>query len=132
MATYKKFEDLDIWQRARKLSREIYFTTTEGTFAKDYPLRDQINRASGSAMDNVAEGFGRDGKQEFIQFLSYSKSSVDEVQSQLYRALDRHHIRQETFDVLYDQAQIIKNMIGGFMQYLKKSEIKGIKYKKTE
>jgi four helix bundle protein len=129
MATYRKFEDLDIWQRSRKLSREIFFATTTGTFARDYSLRDQINRASGSVMDNIAEGFGRDGKQEFIQFLSYSKSSVDEVQSQLYRALDRQHIGQDSFDLLYDQAQALKNMIGGFMQYLKKSEIKGIKYK---
>lgn len=81
MATIKRFEDLVIWQKARKLSNDIYQKKLKGSFAKDYSLKDQINRATGSIMDNIAEGFGRNGKQEFIQFLSVSKSSATEVRS---------------------------------------------------
>ncbi|HEY0654833.1 MAG TPA: four helix bundle protein [Chryseosolibacter sp.] len=68
MATIKRFEDLVIWQKARKLANDIYRKTLSGSFAKDYSLKDQINRATGSIMDNIAEGFGRNGKQEFVQF----------------------------------------------------------------
>lgn len=99
MATVKRFEDLVIWQKARKLSIEIYELTRRGTFAKDFSLKDQINRATGSVMDNIAEGFGRMGKQEFIRFLATSKSSANEVQSQLYRAVDRKHISIEEFTI---------------------------------
>jgi four helix bundle protein len=132
MATYRRFEDLDIWQKSRRLSKDIYFKSIEGSFARDFALRDQINRSSGSVMDNIAEGFERDGRQEFIQFLSYSKSSAGEVRSQLYRALDHGHITQEEFDELYGRADDIGKMLGGFMNYLKKTEIKGIKYKVSE
>ena len=84
-----EYEDLKIWQKARKLAKDIHSTAIGGPFAKDCGLRDQINRSSGSVMDNIAEGFERDGRQEFIQFLSISKGSAGEVRSQLYRALNR-------------------------------------------
>jgi len=132
MATISRFEDLEIWQKARKLSKLIFEKTLEGSFAKDFSLRDQINRSSGSIMDNIAEGFDRDGRQEFIQFLSFSKSSASEVRSQLYRAFDRKHINQSDFDDLSNQAQEIGKMIGGFIKYLKNSEIRGLKYKASE
>jgi four helix bundle protein len=132
MASYKRFEELDVWQKARQLSKVIYFKTIEGSFARDFSLRDQINRSSGSVMDNIAEGFERDGRNEFIQFLSYSKSSAGEVRSQLYRALDRGHLTQGEFDVLYNQADEVVKNLGGFMGYLKRTEVKGIKYKASE
>jgi four helix bundle protein len=132
MATYTRFEDLDIWQKSRELAKQVYFKSIEGSFAKDFSLRDQINRSTGSVMDNIAEGFERDGRQEFLQFLSYSKSSAAEVRSQLYRALDRGHINQNEFDELYEQSRGIGKMVGGFMNYLRKSEIKGLKYKASE
>lgn len=132
MATIKKFEDLDIWQRSRQLSKSIYLKTIEGSFAKDFSLKDQINRSTGSVMDNIAEGFERDGRQEFIQFLSYSKSSAGEVRSQLYRALDHGHITQEQFDEFYNHTLNIGKMLSGFMSYLRKSEVKGLKYKASE
>lgn len=132
MAKIERFEDLDVWQRARQLAVNIYQTTSEGTFSKDYSLRDQINRASGSIMDNIAEGFEREGKQEFLQFLSYSKSSAAEVRSQLYRAKDRKHITENEFENLMNQSVAIGKMLGGFMSYLRKSEIKGLKYKAGE
>jgi len=132
MAKIERFEDLDIWQKARQLATDIYQKTSEGTFSKDYSLRDQINRSSGSVMDNIAEGFEREGKQEFLQFLSYSKSSAAEVRSQLYRAKDRSHINETEFENLMSQSLAIGKMLGGFMNYLRKSEIKGLKYKVGE
>ena len=92
MATIKRFEDLEIWQKARVLCNTIYPLTITGSFERDFKLRDQINGSSGSVMDNIAEGFELDGKNEFRQFLSISKGSCGEVRSQLYRALDRNHI----------------------------------------
>ncbi len=98
MATITTFEELGIWQKARELCKEIWALTQKDRFAKDFGLKDQINRSSGSCMDNIAEGFERDGTKEFVQFLSISKGSIGETRSQLYRALDRGHITQEEFD----------------------------------
>lgn len=128
MATYKTFEELEVWQHARELARKIYAVTREGTFAKDFRLRDQINGSAGSVMDNIAEGFERDGKKEFIQFLSIAKGSAGEVRSQLYRALDRNHISNEVFKQLIEEARSLGKQIGGFIQYLSKSDYRGTKY----
>ena len=132
MATIKRFEDLEIWQKSREMSKKVYSLTIKGTFAKDFALRDQINASSGSTMDNIAEGFERDGKNEFRQFLSISKASCGEVRSQLYRALDRNHINQNEFDDLYSYTEQIGKQIGNFIVYLNKSEIKGLKFKQPE
>jgi four helix bundle protein len=129
MATINSFEDLDVWKKARVLARDIYEIITSGSLASDYRLRDQMNGSSGSIMDNIAEGFERDGKSEFITFLGYSKGSAGELCSQLYRALDRKHITQEKFDDLYNRTVEVEKMIGGFMSYLRKSEFKGNKFK---
>jgi hypothetical protein len=74
MATFKSFEEIDPWKRARQLSRRIYLLSIKGTFARDFGLKDQINRATGSIMDNIAEGFEKGGNREFIQSLSFSKA----------------------------------------------------------
>jgi len=100
MATIKRFEDISAWQKARELSKEIYAITKIGRFSKDYELKGQILKASGSIMDNIAEGFERGGKGEFIQFLGIAKGSCGEVRSQLYRALDREYIDKEKFNEL--------------------------------
>lgn len=128
MATIKTFEDLEVWQKARVLANEIWNRTLNNSFSKDFSLRDQINRSSGSIMDNIAEGFERGGNKEFIQFLSYSKGSCGEVRSQLYRAKDRNHINEAEFNTLVVQATEVGKQIGGFMNYLSQSEIKGTKY----
>jgi len=126
----KRFEDMDAWQKARKLSKEIYDITNIGKFSKDYDLRNQIRRASGSVMDNIAEGFERGGKGEFIQFLGISKCSCAEVRSQLYRALDQEYLEKEKFDKLYYSSNEISKMIKGLITYLNNTSIKGQKYKK--
>ncbi len=132
MATINRFEELDVWQQARTLSRDIYRLTTAGNFAKDFELRNQINRASGSVMDNIAEGFGRANRPEFIQFLGYSSGSVTEVKSQLYRALDREHLSPYMFDEYYGRADRVGKMIFGLMQALKRSPVRGLKYRVAE
>jgi four helix bundle protein len=128
MATVTRFEDLEIWKNARGFSLKIYELTCQGTFAKDFALKNQINDSSGSIMDNVAEGFERDGRKEFITFLSYAKASAGEARSQLYRALDRKHINEETFNGLQNEALRLSKMIASFIHYLKRSDLKGIKF----
>jgi len=129
MATIKRFEDIEAWQKAKELSKEIYTVSSKGLFSKDYKLKDQINSASGSAMDNIAEGFGRGSRNEFVNFLSISNGSLNEVKSQLYRALDREYITQEEFDTLYEMADNASNKTGSYMNYLNASTISGQKFK---
>ena len=129
MATVNKFEDLEVWQMARKYARSIYELTLKEKFAKEYKFKDQIKDSSGSVMDNIAEGFGRGSRLEFIQFLSIAKGSADEVKSQLYRILDYQLITEEAFKKYYKQANTIGAKIYSFMKYLNKTEHKGTKFK---
>jgi len=128
MAKIEEFEDLKIWQEARDICDEVWELIETTPLGKDYKLRDQMNGSSGSIMDNIAEGFERNGNREFIQFLSISKASCGELRSQLYRCLDRGHIREDIFELLRDKTLTEGKKIGAFMSYLKKSERKGSKY----
>ena len=128
MASIERFEDIEAWQKARELTREIYRITNQGVFVKDFGFRDQIRRAAVSIMSNIAEGFGRGGNKEFIQFLSTAKGSASEVEAQLYVALDAEYITEDQFQQLYGLAQSSGKMIGGFIRYLQKSEHKGVKF----
>ena len=129
MATITRFEDLDIWKEARKLSKEIYLITLNNSdFKNDFRFRDQIRASSGSIMDNIAEGFERNGNLEFRQFLSIAKGSAGEVRSQLYRALDFNYITQEVFDVLKTYSENASGKINNFITYLNKKEFKGTKF----
>jgi four helix bundle protein len=104
MATIKKFEDIEAWQKGRQLKLEVYRFSKRGDFIKDFALREQIRRAAISVTANIAEGFERDGNREFIQFLSNSKGSCGEVQDHLYTALDEQYITKDEFERLYAQA----------------------------
>ena len=128
MATIQRFEDIEAWQKARELTKAIYAVSNKGPFSCDFSLRDQIRRASVSIMSNIAEGFGRGGNKEFIQFLSIAKGSVSEVQAQLYVAMDTGFISAQKFQELYDLAQTTGNLIGGFIRYFSRSHQKGVKF----
>lgn len=129
MSTIKRFEDLEVWKQARELCQAVYQLTLLNGFSRDFGLRDQINNSSGSIMDNIAEGFERDGSKEFLQFLAISKGSCGECRSQLYRALDRNYISQEQFEFTSQKTIDLGRKIANFMSYLKSSELKGNKYK---
>ena len=128
MAHFETFEEVEIYQLARVQCRKIWHIIITTSLQKDYKLRDQIYGSSGSVMDNIAEGFGRGGNKEFIQFLSYSRGSNNETKAQLQRCLDRNHISEETFKALYRESEIVNEQISKFMNYLKKSDRKGFKY----
>jgi four helix bundle protein len=129
MATLTNFEDLVIWKDSRELCKEINKCVKQDNFRKDFALVDQINRSSGSVMDNIAEGYGRSGNKEFIQFLSIAKGSCNEVKSQVYRAADRNYLATDQAAELLSKTNTLINQIGGLMHYLKNCEYKGSKFK---
>lgn len=124
MATITRFEDIQAWQEARVLSKQIYHLSSAGAFAKDYGLRDQIQRATISIMANIAEGFDCESNIEFGRFLGYARRSAAEVQSLLYAAYDLGYINEVNFRECFDQAVKTKALIGGFIHFLKKSSKK--------
>lgn len=124
----ERFEDLVIWQQARKLSKEVYEITKSGDFRYDSRFVQQVRAASGSIMDNIAEGFERDGNKEFIQFLYVAKGSCGEVRSQLYRAYDAQFINEETFTRMLNESLSINKGILNFIKSLKTSSVTGKKY----
>jgi len=120
MAKIEKFEDIDAWKEARKLTNMIYKVSEEAQFAQDFSLKNQVRSASVSVMSNIAEGFDRQTNKEFIQFFVIARSSTSEVKSHLYVALDRQYIDHEVFSKLYQQATKVTSLIDGFIRYLKK------------
>jgi len=129
MATIRSFEDIKSWQRARELCKSIRNLIHQGRFQKSFRLIQQIEGSSGSIMDNIAEGFERGTKAEFIQFLGYAKGSCGELRSQLYRALDSEYITQHEFEELKATAIVISGLIQNLIKYLQKSEVAGIRKK---
>jgi len=116
---YKKFEELPCWQKARELCWTVFDLINQKEFRGDFSLRNQIWEASGSVMDNIAEGFDDGSTREFIRFLGYSQRSSSEVQSQLYRAVDCKYISQNQFDSTYELASDCRKQIKGLRKYLR-------------
>jgi four helix bundle protein len=123
-----RFEDMEIWQLARELCKFIFKVTSQEPFCKDYRFRDQIRAASGSTMDNIAEGFDRGGNKEFAQFLSVAKGSCAEVRSQSYRASDQTYINEVEHRELLTQTDLISRKISNLAHHLKTTTYKGPKY----
>ncbi len=118
---FERFEDLPVWQVARQMTRRVYEVTNQGTFARDYGLRDQIRRAAVSVMSNIAEGFESRTQALFIDFLGRAKGSAGEVRAQLYVAADAGYLDQAQFRALYDQAESCSRQLRSFMTYLESS-----------
>jgi four helix bundle protein len=116
-----RFEDLECWQAARELVQAVYAVTNQQPFRADRALCDQVRRAAGSVMHNIAEGFDCGSDADFVRFLRYAQRSCAEVQSELYVALDQHYISEPVFQDLYDLAARVQSLIGGFIRYLKAS-----------
>lgn len=133
MATVTRFEDLRCWQQAKRLALEVYALTREGEFSRDFALRDQIRRAAGSVMHNVAEGFDAGSDAEFVRFLRYSLRSAAEVHSQLYLAVELGYLDHLRFKKVVEVLVETKNSLHGFIAYLVKSKkVKSLKEFPTE
>ena len=128
MGTIKKFEDLEIWQLSRVLSADIFELSNFKPLAKDFALKNQMLRSAVSIMDNIAEGFGRGIRLEFIQFLSIAKASASELQSQIIRCKDYKYISNDLFELTIEKVNKIGNKIAAFIGYLNKSNFKGQKF----
>jgi four helix bundle protein len=122
----EKFEDLIAWQKARKLTRQIYKATNQGKFASDYGLKDQIRRAAVSSMSNMAEGFERGGLVEFQRFLAIAKGSCAELRTQLYVALDVGYLDTTSFNALMTQAVEVGKIIGGLRASVDRRRVRPI------
>jgi four helix bundle protein len=118
MATFKRFEDIKAWQKARKLTKEVYEVTAGNDMSRDYALRDQVRRAAISVMANIAEGCARRTDKEFANFLNIARASGAETQSHLYVALDLGYIDQATFSRLYELLDEVSRMTLSLAQHL--------------
>ena len=128
MATIKRFEDLEIWIEARRLLKETILISKTTELNKDFKLKDQIKGSSGSVMENIAEGFERNGNGEFRQFLSVAKGSAGETRSQLYRVFDNEYIDEQKLNNLVSEYEKLSIKIHNFITYLNKNDFKGTKY----
>lgn len=118
MATAYRFEDLDAWKSARSLTREVYAASRDGSFSRDYALRDQIRRAAISVMSNIAEGFESRTQPLFAEYLGRAKASCGELRAQCYVALDAGYLPDESFTSLLSQAEICIRQIARLLQYV--------------
>jgi four helix bundle protein len=132
MATIKNFEEIISWQEARKLNVILGKLIDDKKFQHNYRLINQIEGSAGSIMDNIAEGFERNGNKEFIQFLYIAKGSCGELRSQLYRAMDRSYITKDEFETFSNHSMRINSLIQKLIAYLKSTDLKGVKYKEPD
>jgi four helix bundle protein len=119
MATFRRFEDIEAWQKARSLAKAIYAISRRGGLGKDFALRDQIRRARVSVMSNIAEGFERSSDREFARFLTIAKGSAGEVKSQLYVAYDQGYLDENGFNELVKEVDETARKIGSLISYLR-------------
>ena len=131
MSSVKSFEDLFVWQKSRELVKLIYNYARQPAFSRDYGLVDQICRAAVSVMSNIAEGFERGGKDEILYFLYIAKASCGEVRAQLYVAFDQKYITGEELTTGIELAKYISSLISNFIESLKVSKFKGLRFKKS-
>ncbi len=128
----KNFWDLEIWKMGEEIVKEIYKITSTKRFLKDFTLRDQIKGSTISIVSNIAEGFGRKGNKEFINFLYIANGSLCELQAQLLVAKDLNYIERETFVSLFERLNLLQKRMGALIKYLRTSTFRGEKYKNSK
>jgi len=129
MATVNRFEDLEVWQLARKLYAKISLITERLRQKREFRFAEQMKSSSGSIMDNIAEGFERSSRLEFLNAQSISKGECGELKSQIYRCLDDKYISESEFTDLYKETDILTKKLAAFIIYLNACESKGLKFK---
>ena len=129
MATITSFEELEIWKEARRLYKKVLALINRELVAKDFRFRNNMKEAAGSVMDNIAEGFDRDSRLEFVNALRYSKGSTGEVRSQLFRGFDNEYWNESELNVLNEEYKNLASQIANFIKYLNTSDQKGLKFK---
>lgn len=120
MATFRRFEDIQAWQKGRDLVKDIYLLSALGEFERDFDLRSQIRRSTVSIVSNIAEGQGRRTDKDFAHFLNMSLGSVAETKSHLYLAIDLGYISKEVFDGLFIKVDEVGKMIFALSEHLRK------------
>lgn len=118
MTTAKRFEDLEVWQKSKELTNLVYKYSSNGIFAHDFGLRDQMRRASVSMMSNIAEGFESQTQSMFIKYLGFAKGSAGELRAQLYIARDQGYMTDEEFNAIFSLAEVCSKQLARFIQYL--------------
>lgn len=119
MATFEKFEELEVWKLSMELCTNIYELTNKDLFSKDYGLKDQIRRSSISIPSNISEGFERDSKNQFVYFLTISKGSCGELRTQLKIAKSLNYISEKDFESINEKCISVSKQLSGFINYLK-------------
>lgn len=128
MATVNTFKDLEIWQLANEVEKELTAIILNTNLKTDIELRNQMNKSSGLVMDNIAEGFGRGDRLEFIQFLSIANASATELHSQIIRSFNRQYISESSCVELENKINLLGSKIGAFIKYLNSSTVEGTKF----
>lgn len=121
MGTFKRFEDIQAWQKARVIAKEVYLLSSKGEFGRDYDLKRQIRRSSISIMANIAEGQGRRTDKDFAHFLNISLGSIAETKSHFYLALDLEYILAEDFSIIYGKLDEVGKMVFALSEHLRQS-----------
>lgn len=133
MGTIYRFEDLPVWQQSRSLCNTVYRVINKNPlFAKDFRFRDQVKASAGSVMDNIAEGFERSSRLEFVNFLSIAKGSTGEIRSQLYRAIDNNYADRIEVITMIDEYEKLAKEIAGFITYLNQTSVRGQKFRNRD
>jgi len=122
MATFKRFEEIQAWQKARRATKRVHEVSMDNSFSRDFGLRDQVRRSAVSVTANIAEGNGRRTNKDFANFLVLSHGSAAEVQSHLYIALDLGYITEKEFDEIYGMFDEVSKMTRSLSMRLRNSQ----------
>jgi four helix bundle protein len=124
LSNYKTFKELDAWKKSRELVKLLYLATASFPKEEEFGLKLQIRRAAISVVSNIAEGYGRQYKKETIQFIFVAKGSLNEIEAQLMAAEDLNFLQAESMHNIYEQIEIARKLVSGFINYLEKSDLK--------